>query len=104
MGGRAGHGDRWSPCSPATSLGAAPGAAPRVGVGVRSRGSGVCPGGDLGLIFLSLEGTKLFTSPLRDELLPEGRLSLKTLKMMILRDDDGWARIGGSHSGGAKGN
>ena len=23
--------------------------------------------------------------------------------MMILRDDDGWARIGGSHSGGAKG-
>ena len=27
----------------------------------------------------------------------------RTLKMMILRDDDGWARIGGSHSGGAKG-
>ena len=23
--------------------------------------------------------------------------------MMILRDDDGWARIGGSHSGRAKG-
>ena len=32
-----------------------------------------------------------------------GYLSERTLKMMILRDDDGWARIGGSHSGGAKG-
>ena len=26
----------------------------------------------------------------------------RTLKMMILRDDDGWARIGGSHSGELK--
>ena len=27
----------------------------------------------------------------------------RTLKMMILRDDDGWARIGGNHSGRTKG-
>ena len=59
----------------------------------------------MGLIFLSLEGDDNSSQALNEtKYFPKGGyLSERTLKMMILRDDDGWARIGGSHSGRAKG-